>query len=660
MVMLRLSEKKKSRTFIEFTSLSFIMFFLLFPTKTDKTMSNTIPFNKRYIYNLDPSILESLQTLYFDSITFEQKSYEEYISRRKDEIEDTTNVQRADLFTKPVIVRPKARASISQALSNLSTSMTEKQQLEDSSSEGELNDSNTESESDMENEDESRGEELYRISENVDDDHQSTISFMSTKSPMILFKSPIIEDDNKCFGIYKVSINAIDSPNFDPISTLRNITYNTENTIPKDPIQAGMSAIFMMSSGHFAGAIISHLPHSTKGNKGTATELHMQSVRMLAHKTFHRYTTRRKQGGSQSAMDDAKGKANSAGSTLRRYNEQALGKDIEELMEEWKPLLDQCTSIYIRGSGKGGKNARGTGLIVRDSKDPKAIIKTGDKRVKFIPFATKRPTTMEIKRTWCELSYLHVVDVPAISKTEIEKKRKREELLQKSKEESHAVDNELADKIKLSNDLIQLLKKSKAPALIAFMKKNQSKIDVNFRLQPADHYETNPTLLHYASRKSLPFMVQTLMVQLHADPTILNSLGQTAYEIAGDKDTRYAFRFSRHILGEHSGISWIDSGVGSAMTKDEIELAKSKDKQQQEEIADEEKKELKKQHNAIVQDFREREQSKAKHTSTITGPGLLRVSEEQKLSGLSEAQRMKVLREQRFRAIEARLKRAQS
>jgi hypothetical protein len=74
---------------------------------------------------------------------------------------------------------------------------------------------------------------------------------------------------------------------------------------------------FMMGSGHFAGAVFE-----------------LKTRTCLAHKTFHRYTTRRKQGGSQSrylfysdslqSHDTSKGKAKSAGANLRRYNEQAL------------------------------------------------------------------------------------------------------------------------------------------------------------------------------------------------------------------------------------------------------------------------------------------------------------------------------------------------
>lgn len=630
------------------------------------TMSEEIPFSKRYIYNIDQELLKSLETLYFDSLSFEPKSCEEFINRRKDELNDIEdgNGNPNDII-QPLIVQPKPRnlENINNTLSKLKISKSgetnstefsnENSALQETQSQSEAESENSGSESSSEEE---REPELATIEEQVDDKYESTISFMSTKSPLVLFKSNLLQP-GQCFGVYKTSIDAIDSPNFDPLKILNHLTFVPErNPIPKDPIAAGISAIFMISSGHFAGAIISHLPHSTKGNKGSADQLQLQSVRLLAHKTFHRYTTRRKQGGSQSAMDDSKGKANSAGSTLRRYNEQALGKDIEELMDEWKPLIDQCISVFIRGSGKGGKNARGTGLIVRDPKDPKAIIKTGDPRVKMIPFGTKRPTVMELKKAWCELTYLKITSMPEVERSAIERRKRNDEMLNKSKESNKVEDKEFEELVKLSNDAISILKKSKAPALIVFMKKNSMKFNVNSLLEPQEHYRLTPTLLHYASRKGLSFMVQTLIVQLKADPSIQNSIGRTPFDIALDKETRYAFKLSRKLLGEECGIEWEATNIGEPMTREQIEVEMELKRREEIERISQEKREIKHQHETIVDEFKSKEMSKPVKTAIIGGPGIHKVTEEQKLSGLSEMQKMKLLREQRFRAIEARLK----
>lgn len=65
--------------------------------------------------------------------------------------------------------------------------------------------------------------------------------------------------------------------------------------------------MIMVGSGHFAGAVFQ-----------------CSTGKALFHKTFHRYTTRRKQGGAQSSNDSSGRFAKSAGAGLRRYNEQAL------------------------------------------------------------------------------------------------------------------------------------------------------------------------------------------------------------------------------------------------------------------------------------------------------------------------------------------------
>lgn len=70
----------------------------------------------------------------------------------------------------------------------------------------------------------------------------------------------------------------------------------------------GRWAILCLSGGFFAGAILDPCTHE-----------------ILNHKTFRRYTTRRKQGGSQMAFDRKSGRAaRSAGASLRRANEVQL------------------------------------------------------------------------------------------------------------------------------------------------------------------------------------------------------------------------------------------------------------------------------------------------------------------------------------------------
>ena len=71
-------------------------------------------------------------------------------------------------------------------------------------------------------------------------------------------------------------------------------------------------AMLMLGGGHFAGAVF-------RGGQA------------LVHKTFHAYTVRAKQGGSQGAADNKSGSSHpkSAGASLRRYNEMSLMQHIQ-------------------------------------------------------------------------------------------------------------------------------------------------------------------------------------------------------------------------------------------------------------------------------------------------------------------------------------------
>ena len=66
-------------------------------------------------------------------------------------------------------------------------------------------------------------------------------------------------------------------------------------------------ALIMLGSGHFSAGIFRLADGECRDKK-----------------SIHKYTTRKKQGGAQSANDSAKGKAKSAGAQIRRANEVAL------------------------------------------------------------------------------------------------------------------------------------------------------------------------------------------------------------------------------------------------------------------------------------------------------------------------------------------------
>ncbi|XP_058249081.1 tRNA endonuclease ANKZF1 isoform X2 [Hemibagrus wyckioides] len=142
--------------------------------------------------------------------------------------------------------------------------------------------------------------------------------------------------------------------------------------------------ILMTGGGHFAGAVY-------KGKE------------VVQHKTFHRYTVRAKRGTGQSARD-AQNRAHapkSAGASLRRYNEAALIKCIQELLKSWAEYLTQADAIFLR-TPKYNRSVffggRGAPLMKKDS------------RIQSIPFATRRATFSEITRVHDVLSTMQTYD----------------------------------------------------------------------------------------------------------------------------------------------------------------------------------------------------------------------------------------------------------
>ena len=130
------------------------------------------------------------------------------------------------------------------------------------------------------------------------------------------------------------------------------------------------------------------------------------------HKTFHRYTSRRKQGGSQAAADEARGNANrirSAGATLRRHGEQALRQEVHELLTEWYDDLVAAQCVFIRAGQREKRD-----LLVGWEGSPLQKVKD-DGNLRNIPIATRRPTLSEAKRIYRELSTYLTVDAAFVA-----------------------------------------------------------------------------------------------------------------------------------------------------------------------------------------------------------------------------------------------------
>lgn len=440
-----------------------------------------------------------------------------------------------------------------------------------------------------------------------------------TGTPFVYFSNPSVFPEKKVLSIYKSwfdNTRLIDSP----VQEVR--------SLPKE----GKSCILMVGSGNFAGAIFDHHKHHHKTNISNP----FANVIVLASKTFHRYTTRRKQGGAQSASDSARGKANSAGSTIRRANERMLQEEIKELLRSWAPHLKDCHRIFIRAAGRSNRQ-----LLIGY---PEAPIEKGDSRVVQLPFAMGRFTLNECKSAWLRLTQTQVVDPPEPPLAPSVPSSKQESPAPaKPKSKSPEPVKEITAEEQLSSKIVDLIKRSKLPALKLIIEK-EANGSFDFELQPASKFFLYPTPLLYAAHFDKHNVVSQLL-KWGASPMITNEQGQTVGELASPHlKTMEALQITRQALGEQKW-DWKTAKVGPPLTREQI-LQKDMQK----------KLRIKKEHEELLLAQEKKEKSQrierliSKHGSGKLTGGLYEASR-----GMSEADLKHVERERRARAAEARL-----
>lgn len=613
--------------------------------------SKTIKKNDLYAFELPKEILASLELMVFDAsvveVQVETKTHRAEPEAKKP-VEADSSYTRAcrtcgEEFSSEILQKSHYktdyhRFNIKRKLNDMpALSLDEFEVMTENNDVESISGSDTESESE-------KDEDIYKedkdklsaILENqvtkldIQDDLSESKSHLNTRSPHIFFKSSFLPE-NEVFSAFKALFSKATISK--PLETI--ISWNSNNE-SKNAVDAPFSALFMVGGGHFAGAIVSHKRLNIKGHmtKGNET-LQERAVQFLEHKTFHRYTTRRKQGGAQSTMDNSKGKANSAGSSLRRYNETALRMDIQQLLRQWEPYLKNCENIFIRAKSTSDQK-----IFV----DSNTCIKKEDPRLRSFPFTTKRPTGHELKRAWCELSYLHIESKP---KAVVTKESTPEVAVRKEQKTQDASVQKQNPEVVHTREIVALLKKSRAPMLISYIKKNN--LDVNFILQPSLEYAQTPTMLHYASQQGLKNMVLILLNNLKCDPTLKNINGRTPWDLTKKKEVHQAFQIARFNLGE-SFTNWEASNVGEALSREQVDALNEKElKQKEAERADAIKVEL---------EAAKAKQELDKEAKRGSGRTLLpqMSSTQQTMNSLSENQRMRLMREQRARAAEARMR----
>ncbi|KAG9258622.1 uncharacterized protein F5Z01DRAFT_643757 [Emericellopsis atlantica] len=472
-----------------------------------------------------------------------------------------------------------------------------------------------------------------------------------SKPPLLWFSSPLLPK-NTYFGMYRAILTGdelrqqddltqvIKKKQVEPVAIPRP---NKDGTLPEVAYKGPHIFLCMIGGGHFAAMVVSLAPRPVKGS----TTMNREAT-VLAHKTFHRYTTRRKQGGSQSANDNAKGNAHSAGAGIRRYNEQALIQDVRALLEDWKGLIDTSELLFIRATGSTNRR---TLFGPYDGQ----VLKHNDTRLRGFPFSTRRATQNELMRSFIELTRLKVKEIKPTK--QVEPSEKETSASTKAQKPSKPKLSEEEETALLHTSQIQaFVRRSKVPALLLYLKNNN--VSADFELQPPEQNHHAPRPLHLAAAQNSPAMVLGLLTRGGANPGLGNREGKMPFELAGDRATRDAFRVARSELGEASW-AWDDAKVPPAMTKAE---ADSRDEREKQEASQKEADRRKAEEDKLRREPEAADRNAAKAKANALAAGLTKTPQERREEesrGLTPEMRMRLERERRARAAEARLKKMQ-
>ncbi|XP_048335303.2 uncharacterized protein LOC107423709 [Ziziphus jujuba] len=290
--------------------------------------------------------------------------------------------------------------------------------------------------------------------------------------------------------------------------------------------------VLLASGGHFAGCVFD-------GNI------------VVAHKTFHRYVVRAKAGKKQSSKDASGKAANSAGASLRRHNELALKKELQELLAAWTPYFDASSCVFIYAPSNNRQ------LLFNGEKP---YFSCRHSVVQNIPLAVRRPTLKEARRLYSQL-------------TQVVHEVNEKEILPSSE------NNKLFSEGTLSSDSLNMDKKdiSDSRESTEVCPSCRSPDEASASSEAEREVVCTTTPLHEATKSGNVDKVLELLEQ-GLDPCIKDERGRTPYMLASEKEVRNTFR--RFMASNPDRWDWHAAKVPSALTKEmeESQAAKQAEK----------------------------------------------------------------------------------
>jgi len=296
-------------------------------------------------------------------------------------------------------------------------------------------------------------------------------------------------------------------------------------------------AIFLSHGGRFSAGIF-HGPNA------------------VVHKTFARYTVRKKQGGSQSSRDNQGHAPKSMGAQIRRAQTVKFQEDIQALLLEWKSQLVNCDRIFLFAPSANRE-------YYFFENGP---LQKKDDRIRTIPFATRRPVYSEVQRVHKWLSTFDIIPKtqdkeqrPSVSASPSEasslsscpqdpapQPHFSEPAESKLDEVLQAVMDDDIDKLRAlfaqdyqrpvdgESSVLLALRLKRARLLPTLVEGGE---DIN-EVDPERHFRS---ALHIACEEGSLDLINQLL-ELGANPTLRDLRSQTPYQLCKSKAARLAIR----------------------------------------------------------------------------------------------------------------------
>jgi hypothetical protein len=380
--------------------------------------------------------------------------------------------------------------------------------------------------------------------------------------------------------------NEKDQQHLEPLLSLYNLAHDLSSSSSSKSRQNVF--VVLLQSGRFACAIY---------NQG----------KCIKHTTFSRYTVRKGQGGSQSAMDNAKGKAKSIGSQLRRAGEVQLRNDVYTTLTDWKDEIDNCSLFFLSLSkmlqkgfwedvqkifANSANSNNGGGQRRRNSHG----FRKGSDQVKSIPLDIGKPCfesccavydlLMTCSRLTVNLSVANTNDMHSEEMHPSLYAIEEDDGLERDNNSNNHQHPEIPQKEEFVGDPLTPLHQAAMDGNIEELASILSSCNGNHDDIDSTAGPKLMTPLHFAADSSssnkkvdpstAAKCVLLLLTQGHANPCMLDSHDRPPSYLASNDTVRNAFRLARSELGEEMW-NWTDGAkVGPALTNDDLKSKKEK------------------------------------------------------------------------------------